>query len=70
MSMCNWVHQRIKVKCRQIRILSLDVHHRWMVIPESKMNQTSVVQKGRQFAWFQKHVYPKGPFFVINYLLH
>ena len=70
MSMCNWVHQRIKVKCWQIRILSLDVHHRWMVIPESKMNQISVVQKGRQFAWFQKHVYPKGPFFVINYLLH
>ena len=62
MSMCNWVHQRIKVKCRQIGILSLDVHHRWMVIPESKMNQISVVQKGRQLLGIRNMYTPKDLF--------
>ena len=33
----NWIHKRIKVKCWQIRILCLDVHDWWMMIPIKTM---------------------------------
>ena len=41
MSVCNGVHQGIKIKCWQIRILCLDIHYRWMVIPEKQNGPSS-----------------------------